>query len=134
MSVLDDALTGYIKAGGKMVKHKFRKNQPDVNVFSQITQFSCVKQPAGSVRDAYYALHNMRAIVQEQRNLTLPSHLRAWAEMKAEISDENHKEEFFHIEEQMVTIIHHQVQMRGSIFHSNIAPSNGEIEVLLKAL
>src|ERR1041385_3217123 len=70
MRVLDDALVGYIKAGGKIMKHKFRKNQPDVNVFSHVTQFTCVKKPAGSVRDAYYALHHMRAIVQEQRNLT----------------------------------------------------------------
>jgi hypothetical protein len=134
MRVLDDALVGYIKAGGKIMKHKFRKNQPGVNVFNHVTQFPCVKQPAGSVRDAYYALHHMRAIVQEQRNLTLPSHLRAWAERKAEIADANLKEEFFHIQAQMATIIRHEVQMRGSIFHSNIAPSNGEIEVRLKAL
>src|SRR4051812_31670146 len=95
MRVLDDALASYIKAGGKMVKHKFRKNQPDVNVSSHVTQFPCVKQSAGSVRDAYYALHHMRAIVQEQHNLTLPSHLRAWAERKAEIADANLKEELF---------------------------------------
>ena len=38
MRVLDDALVGYIKAGGKIMKHKFRKNQPGVNVFNHVTQ------------------------------------------------------------------------------------------------
>src|ERR1041385_5458859 len=66
--------------------------------------------------------------------LSLPSHLRAWAERKAEIADANLKEEFFHIQAQMATIIRHEVQMKGAIFHSNIAPSNGEIEVHLKSL
>src|ERR1041385_8671846 len=97
------------KAGGKIVKHMFRKNQPGVSVFNHVTQFLCVKKTAGSVRDAYYALRHMRAIVHEQRNFTLPSHLKAWAERKAEIADANLKEEFFHIQAQMVTIIRHEV-------------------------
>ena len=134
MRVLDDALAGYKEAGGKIVKHKYRNNQPGVSVFNHVTQFPCVKQPAGSVRDAYYALHHMRAIVQEERNLMLPSHLKAWAERKVAIADANLRQEFFHIQGEMATIIRHEVQMKGSIFHCNIAPSNGEIVVRLKAL
>ena len=134
MRVLDDALAGYKEAGGKIVKHKFSKHQSGVSVFNHITQFACVKEPAGSVRDAYYDLYQMRAIVQDQRNLTLPSHLKAWAEKKAAIADENHRQEFFHIQGEMATIIFREVQVKGSIFHYNIAPSNGEIETLLKAL
>src|SRR3954465_6380795 len=72
-------------------------------------------------------------IVQEERNLTLPS-LKAWAERKAAIADANLRQEFFHIQGEMATIIRHEVQVKGSIFHFNIAPSNGEIEVPLKAL
>src|SRR4051812_8728528 len=79
-------------------------------------------------------LHHMRAIVQEERNLTLPSHLKAWAERKAAIADANLRQELFHIQGEMATIIRHEVQMKGSIFHGNIAPSNGEIEARLKAL
>src|SRR3954465_11518756 len=95
MRVLDDALSGYKEAGGKIVKHKFNKHQSGVSVFSHITQFACVKQPAGSVRDAYYALHQMRAIVQDQHNLTLSRHLKAWAEKRAEIADANLRQELF---------------------------------------
>ena len=88
MRVLDDALVGYKEAGGKIVKHKFCKPS-GVSVFNYVTQFACVKQPTGSVRDAYYALHHMRAIVQDQRNLTLPSHLKLWAEQRVTITDAN---------------------------------------------
>ena len=131
MRVMDDALTGYKIAGGKIVKPKCKFG---VNMFNHVTQFPCIKQPAGSVRDAYYALHHMRAIVQDERNLTLPSHLKPWAEQRAAITDANLRQEFFHIQGEMATIIRHEVQMKGSIFHSNIAPSNGEIEARLKAL
>src|ERR1041385_1219872 len=114
MRVLDDALAVYKEAGGKIVKHKFRKNQPGMSVFNHVTQFPCVKQPAGSVRDAYYALHHMRAIVQEERNLMLPSHLKAWAERKAAITDANLRQEFFHIQGEMATIIRHEEIGRAS--------------------
>ena len=108
------------------MKHKFSKHQSGMSVFSHVTQFACVKQPAGSVRDAYYALHHMRAIVQDHRNLKLPSHLKAWAEKRAEIADANLRQEFFHIQGEMATIIFREVQVKGSIFQSNIAPSNGD--------
>src|SRR3954463_4743895 len=134
MRVLDDALVDYREAGGKIVKHKFSKHQFGMSVFNHVTQFTCVKQTAGSVRDAYCALCQMRAIVQDQRNLTLPSHLKAWAEKRAAIADENLRQEFFHIQGEMATIIFREVQVKGSIFHSNIAPSNGEIEARLRAL
>ena len=134
MRVLDDALAGYKQAGGKIVKHKFSKHQSGVSVFNHVTQFPCIKQPAGSVRNAYYALHHMRAIVQDERNLTLPSHLKSWAEQRAAIADANLRREFYHIQGEMATIIYHEVQVKGSTFHSNIVPSNGEIEARLQAL
>src|SRR4051812_24202211 len=46
----------------------------------------------------------------------------------------NLRQEFFHIQGEIATIIFREVQVKGSIFHSNIAPSNGEIEARLKAL
>ena len=132
MRVLDDALAGYKEAGGKIVKHKFSKPY-GVSVFNHVTQFPCVKQPVGSVRDAYYALHHMRAIVQDQRNLTLPSHLKPWAEQRATITDANIRQ-LFHIQGEMVTIIFREVQVKESTFYAGIVPSNGEIEARLKAL
>ena len=69
MRFLDDALAGYREAGGKIVKHKFSKHQSGVSVFNHVTQFTCVKQPAGSVRDAYYALYQMRRLYRTNATL-----------------------------------------------------------------
>ena len=56
--VLDDVLPGYAKSGGTFTRtiHKYGKH-----VFSHNTTFCCVKQPPGGQKDAYYALHHMRA-------------------------------------------------------------------------
>ena len=130
--VLDDALAGYKLEGGKIVKQKCNKS--DMNVFNHVTQFACVKQPAGSVRDAFYTLHHMRAIVQDQRNLTLPSHLKSWAENRARIADADIRREFYHIQAEMATTIFCEVLVKGSTFYAGNLPSNGEIEARLKAM
>src|ERR1043165_5792170 len=114
MRVLDDALADYKEAGGKIVKHKFSKHQSGVSVFNHVMQFACVKQPAGSVRDAYYALYQMRAIVQDQRNLTLPRQLKLWAEKRTKIADANLRQVFLHIQGEMATVLFRKVQMKGS--------------------
>ena len=133
MRVLDDALSGYKLEGGKIVKQKCNKS--GVNVFNHVTQFACVKQPAGSVRDAFYALHHMRAIVQDQCNLTLPSHLKPWAESRARIADADIRWGFFQIQGEMATTIYREVLVKGSTFYAgNLSSSKEEIEAHLKAM
>ena len=132
MRVLDDALAGYKLEEGKIVKQKCNKS--GVNVFNHVTQFAYVKQPVGSVRDAYYALHHMRAIVQDQRNLTLPSHLKPWAESRARIADADIRRGFYQIQGEMATTIFREVLVKGSTFYAGNLPSNGEIEARLKAM
>ena len=58
--VLDDVLPGYAQSGGTFTRpvRKYGKH-----IFSHNTKFCCVKQPPGGQKDAYYALHHMRAIV-----------------------------------------------------------------------
>ena len=60
--VLDDALPGYARSGGTFKRPVRRYGK---HVFTHNTTFPCVKQPPGSQKDAYYALHHMRAIVRE---------------------------------------------------------------------
>ena len=60
--VLDDALPGYAKSGGTFRRPILRYGK---HVFTHVTTFPCVKQPPGSQKDAYYALHHMRAIVRD---------------------------------------------------------------------
>ena len=71
--VLDDALTGYASSGGSFERPKLKYGK---HVFTHVTEFPCVKQPPGSQKDAYYALHHMRAFVRDQQDLTLPDHLK----------------------------------------------------------
>jgi hypothetical protein len=72
--VLDDALEGYGKKRGD-----FRAGAENVkdgrHMFKHVTKFSCVKQPPNSVKEAFYALHHMRAIIQNEHGLTTPRHL-----------------------------------------------------------
>ena len=76
----------------------------------------------------------MRAIVQDQRNLTLPSHLKSWAENRARIADADIRREFYHIQAEMATTIFREVLVKGSTFYAGNLPSNGEIEARLKAM
>ena len=74
--VLDDALTGYAKSGGTFKRPICRYGK---HVFTHVTKFPCVKQRPGSQKDAYYAIHHMRAFVRDHQELTLPDHLKQWA-------------------------------------------------------
>ena len=60
--VLDDALPGYAASGGTFKRPARRYGR---HVFTHNTTFPCVKQLPGGQKDAYYALHHMRAIVRD---------------------------------------------------------------------
>ena len=82
--VLDDVLPSYAKSGGTFTRpiRKYGKH-----VFSHNTTFCCVKQPPGGQKDAYYAIHHMRAIVRDHHQLLLPSKLKDWAKSVSAIQD-----------------------------------------------
>ena len=93
--VLDDFLPGYAKSGGTFTRvvRKYGKH-----TFSPNTNFCCVKQPPGGQKDAYYALHHMRAIVRDHHHLLLPDNLKDWAARLSAIQDTDLRQEFFPIE------------------------------------
>ena len=92
--VLDDVLPGYTKSGGTFTRavRKYGKH-----VFAQNTMFPCVKQPPSAQKDAYYALHHMRAIVRGHNHLLLPNNLKDWAARLSAIQDADIRQEFFQI-------------------------------------
>ena len=92
--VLDDVLPGYARSGGTFSRpvRKYGKH-----IFSHNTMFSCVKQPPGGQKDAYYALHHMRAIVRDHNHLLLPNNLKDWAARLSAIQDADIRQEFFRI-------------------------------------
>ena len=93
-NVLDDVLPGYAKYGGTFTR-PIRKY--DKHVFSHNTMFGGVKQLPGGQKGAYYAIHNMQAIIRDHHQLLLPSKLKDWAASVSAIQDTDIREEFFRI-------------------------------------
>ena len=127
--VLDDALPGYTTSGGTF-KRPFRRYGR--HVFTHNTMLPCVKQPPGGQKDAYYALHHMRAIVRDHNHLLLPNNLKDWAASLAAIQDADIRQEFFRIQSEFAEIIHQHVLRTSGQFYLRYQPSNSEIDTMLQ--
>jgi hypothetical protein len=57
----------------------------------------------------------MRAIDQNEHRLTTPSSVRGWAEEHARIEDAKLRDDFFHIQNQIATILQEDVITRGDL-------------------
>ena len=127
--VLDDVLPGYAQSGGTFTRpiRKYGKH-----VFSHNTTFCCVKQPPGGQKDAYYALHHMRAIVRDHHQLLLPSKLKDWAASVSAIQDADLRQEFFRIQSEFAEIIHQDVLRTSGQFYLRNQPSNSDIDTMLQ--
>ena len=127
--VLDDVLPGYARSGGIFSRpvHWY-----DKHVFTHVTTFPCVKQPSGGQKDAYYALHHMRAIVRDHNHLLLPTNLKDWAARLSAIQDADIRQEFFRTQSEFAEIIHQDVLRTSGQFYLRYQPSNSEIETTLQ--
>ena len=127
--VLDDVLPGYAKSGGTFIRavRKYGKH-----VFAHNTTFCCVKQPPGGQKDAYYALHHMRAIVRDHHQLLLPDNLKDWAASLSAVQDADLRQEFFRIQSEFADIIHQDVLRTSGQFYLKFQPSNSEIDTTLQ--
>jgi hypothetical protein len=45
------------------------------HIFMHHAKFPCIKQPPGSVKEAFYALHHMKGIMRDSRIKVLPANL-----------------------------------------------------------
>ena len=127
--VLDDVLPGYAKSGGTFTRpiRKYGKH-----VFSHNTTFCCVKQPPGGQKDAYYALHHMRAIVRDHNHLLLANNLKYWAARLSAIQDADLRQKFFRIQSEFAEIIHQDVLRTSGQFYLRNQPSNSDIDTMLQ--
>ncbi|KAK1616511.1 hypothetical protein QYE76_022028 [Lolium multiflorum] len=120
-AVLDDALNGYVRAKGHMERPNVRYGK---HVFKHQTKFPCVKKPPSSTKDAYYALYHMNKFIRDQQQLTLPEHLRDWANKLARVPDDGIKQDFFRIQTEFCEIIHQDVIRSAGEFYAGYQPSN----------
>ena len=127
--VLDDALPGYAASGGTFKRPARRYGS---HVFTHNTTFPCVKQLPGGQKDAYYALHHMRAIVRDHHQLLLPDNLKDWAASLSAVQDANLKQEFFRIQSEFAEIIHQDVLRTSGQFYLRNQPSNSDIDTMLQ--
>ncbi|KAK1684682.1 hypothetical protein QYE76_045530 [Lolium multiflorum] len=128
-AVLDDALNGYVKAKGHMERPNVRYGK---HVFKHQTKFPCVKKPPSSTKDAYYALYHMNKFIRDQQQLTLPEHLRDWANKLARVPDDDIKQDFFRIQTEFCEIIHQDVIRSAGEFYAGYQPSNSDIDTMLQ--
>ena len=127
--VLDDVLPAYAKSGGTFTRAVCKY---DKHMFSHNTKFCCVKQPPGGQKDAYYALHHMRAIVRDHNHLLLPNNLKDWAASLSAIQDADLRQEFFRIQSEFAEIIHQDVLRTSGQFYLRNQPSNSDIDTMLQ--
>ena len=104
--VLDGALPSYATSGGTFKRPVRRYGK---HVFTHNMMFPCVKQPHGGQKDAYYALHHMRAVVRDHNHLLLPNNIKDWAASLSAIQDAEIRQEFFRIQSEFAEIIHQDV-------------------------
>ena len=94
------------------------------------------RSPASSsrlaVKDAYYALHHMRAIVRDHNHLLLPNNLKDWAASLAAIQDADIRQEFFRIQSEFAEIIHQDVLRTSGQFYLKFQLFNSEIDTTLQ--
>ncbi|KAK1691765.1 hypothetical protein QYE76_008462 [Lolium multiflorum] len=64
--VLDEAILGYSKNGGTFDKNG-QYIRPDTKKlrFKNVIAFPCIKQPAGSIKEAFYVLHHLKGVYEE---------------------------------------------------------------------
>ena len=111
-----------------------RKGRGGVPALHHIAQFACFSQPKNSERDAYCAIHQIRAFVRDAERLKLPEQLQRWAEHLGTIQDRDLQQEFYRIQETFMRIILHDVCTVGGTFYYDGAPlDNAEVERRIKA-
>jgi hypothetical protein len=111
-SVLDDALQYYAKKGGKFTKGGKRVKNGK-HIFMHHTKFPCGKQPPGSVKEAFYALHHMKGIMLDSRIRAVTANLRQWAKKFAVIDDADHIEDLWRIQSQIAQVLHEYINSTG---------------------
>ena len=66
--------------------------------FSHGTQFDCMKQKHGSVKDAFYVLHHLKGFVRDAEQTRWPTSLQEWSKLSGDITDADLREDFHRIQ------------------------------------
>ncbi|KAK1692042.1 hypothetical protein QYE76_008739 [Lolium multiflorum] len=127
--VLDEAILGYSKNGGTFDKNG-QYIRPDTKKigFKHVIDFPCIKQPAGSIKEAFYVLHHLKGFVEDAEMMSLPPSKRDPIKMSGEISDDDLREDFHRIQVKLSEIILQDVSNGSGLLHAARALSKRDIE------
>ena len=133
-NVLDDALEGYFQKGGTFAKHGAFVKSNKKHRFRHVTEFSCIKQPANSVKDYFYALHQLKGMVRDAEMMKHPDTIREWsARYAGDINDADLREDFHRIQVKLSQIIIEDVETMGGCLNLRVKASKRAIEKRLDA-
>jgi len=118
--VLDESLEGYAQKGGHFEKDKKGECLTNDNKhrFRHGTEFHCIKQWPGSVKDAFYVLHHIKGFVRDAEKTRWPSSLQEWSKNAGEITDSELREDFHRIQRQLSLIILEDVMEAWGSLHN----------------
>ena len=127
--VLDEAILGYSKNGGTFDK-KGEFIRPDTKKigFKHVIDFPCIKQPADSMKEAFYVLHHLKGFVADAEMMSLPPSQRDPIKMTGEINDADLREDFHRIQVKLSEIILEDVCNRSGLLHQLRGLSKRDIE------
>ncbi|KAK1605566.1 hypothetical protein QYE76_029239 [Lolium multiflorum] len=127
--VLDEAILGYSKSGGTFDKNG-QYIRPDTKKigFKHVINFPCIKQPAGSIKEAFYVLHHLKGFVEDAEMMSLPPSKRDPIKMSGEISDDDLREDFHRIQVKLSEIILQDVANGSGLLHAARALPKRDIE------
>ncbi|KAK1613172.1 hypothetical protein QYE76_036845 [Lolium multiflorum] len=127
--VLDEAILGYSKNGGTFDKNG-QYIRPDTKKigFKHVINFPCIKQPAGSIKEAFYVLHHLKGFVEDAEMMSLPPSKRDPIKMSRDISDDDLREDFHRIQVKLSEIILHDVSNGSGLLHAARALSKRDVE------
>lgn len=133
MGVLDEALNGYAQNGGTFQPKQECIRGNGTYGFRHVIEFPCIKQPAGSVKESFYALHHLKGMVRDADNLNQPSRLRDWSnKLAGEISDADLRADFHRIQVQSSQIILEDANTKGGSLHQPIGLCQRDIQECLE--
>ena len=116
--VLDEALEGYAQKGGPFEKKGESLTNDKKHRFRHGTEFHCIKQQPGSVKDAFYVLHHIKGLVRDAEKMRMPSSLSEWTKSAGHITDDELREDFHRIQMQLSQIIVEDVNTKRGFFHN----------------
>ena len=127
--VLDEAILGYSKNGGTFDKNG-QHIRPDTKKpgFKHVIDFPCVKQPAGSIKEAFYVLHHLKGFVEDAEMMSLPPSKRDPIKMSRQINDDDLREDFHRIQVKLSEIILQDVSNSSGLLHQLRGLSKRDIE------